>query len=98
MKPLGEKLISWNCYFIVCPTCLIVETTLPKVLNVKIYTIVVELELHCAKPGKKHILNKQYVLLSQLCLLTRVYGRSTSQQLSLLCHLSCVNNFLYQPD
>ena len=27
-----------------------------------------------AKPGKKHALNKQYALLSQLPLLTRVYG------------------------
>ena len=36
-------------------------------------------DLNCAyypgaKPGKKHVLNKQYALLSQLRLLTRVYG------------------------
>ena len=49
-----------------------VETSLPKGSLRKF-------SLNCAyypgaKPGKKYALNKQYALLSQLRLLTRVYG------------------------
>ena len=75
MKPLGEKLTSWNRSFIVnnllCPTCL-QKLACPK-LTEKIYTTVVLLELRLLL-GKKYALNKQYALLSQLRLLTRVYG------------------------
>ena len=45
--------------------------------NRKFYTTIILLELRLfpgAKQGKKYALNKQYVLLSQLHLLTRVYG------------------------
>ena len=72
MKPLGGKLTSWNRYFIVNARDLFVETSLRK------FTLL-SFKQNCAyypgaKPGKKHTLNKQYALLSQLRLLTRVYG------------------------
>ena len=38
------------------------------------------------KPGKKHALNKQYALNSELCLLTRVYGMWISE---LECGINC---------
>ena len=37
-----------------------------------------------AKPGKKYALNKQYALLSQLRLLTRVYGTLAARSYALL--------------
>ena len=48
--------------------------------------LVVNLQVHCQialiiqvqKPGKKHALNKQYALNSELRLLSRVYGMSDS--------------------
>ena len=55
-----------------------VEASLPE----KIYTTVVLLELRLLsryKPGKKYALNKQYALLSQLHLLTCVYGIPISE-------------------
>ena len=51
-------------------------SSLPK-LTEKIYTTVVLLELRLlskCKTRKKYAFNKQYALLSQLRLLTRVYG------------------------
>ena len=74
MKPLGEKLTSWNRYFIVnnllyptCPQKLACLKEKFKLLSNCAY-------YPGAKPGKKYALNKQYALLSQLRLLTRVYG------------------------
>ena len=55
-----------------------VETSLPKVNQVRKFTLL-SFYRNCAyyqgaKPGKKYALNKQYALLSQLRLLTRIYG------------------------
>ena len=55
-----------------------VETSLPKVNQVRKFALL-SFYQNCAyypgaKPGKKYALNKQYALLSQLRLLTRVYG------------------------
>ena len=61
MKPLGEKLTSWNCAY-----------------------------YPGAKPGKKYALNKQYALLIQLRLITRVYGICTPVPVNVLIVLRVI--------
>ena len=60
-----------ECKVDILEPLLFIETSLPN-------TTVVLLELHLlsrCKPGKRCTFNKQYALLSQLRLLTRVYDR-----------------------
>ena len=63
-----------------------VETSLPKVNQVRKFALL-SFYQNCAyypgaKPGKKYALNKQYALLSQLRLLTRVYGSYTQSSVT----------------
>ena len=75
MKLLGEELTSWNRYFIVNNFARPVHRNYSVAVNPsKKFTLLSNCAYYPgAKPAKKHVLNNQRALNSELRLLTRVY-------------------------